>query len=398
MRATRGLLAAALLSLIGLGLCDYLVFLHLGLMRGELLGGPACSAGAFNCHAVTSGPWGSFLGMPLALWGVLGYVAVFALAVWGSLAAETAGAAVSLILLLASAFVAVDLFLLVVQAAVIRFFCLFCLLTYAVNLCLLAVGLRASPGSWLSALRQTGSALAALIPSRAHPTAIVFWSLLLMGGAGVAGVHAGTLFVSRGAFGSVKRQIRDFLQKQPRVAVDVSGDPAVGPAGAPLQLVEFSDFFCPACQRASKLNTVILAGHRRDAAFVFKHYPLDTACNPQINRMVHPGACRVAAASECAHDQGQFWPFHDLLFAQGSHYDLANLERDAARLGLDAPRFRACLESGGAMDAVRRDIAEGAKVGVASTPTYIINGIPLTGGINPAMFEDLVAVLRESAR
>ncbi len=396
MRARAGLAWCALLSLIGLGLCGYLTFLHLGLMRGELLGGPACSAGAFNCHAVTSGAWGSFLGVPLAFWGALAYLLVFALAVWGSQAAETAPSALILILVVAAVSVAVDGVLLIVQATVIRFYCLFCLLTYLVNLSLLAVSLRAAAVPWPAALGQVGSALAALIPSRAHPTAVVFWSLLVVGAAGVGAVHAGTSFVSRGAFGSVRRQIREFMQKQPRVTVETGEDPAIGPVGAPLQLVEFSDFFCPACQRASKLNTVMLASHRQDARFVFKHYPLDTTCNTKIGRMVHPGACRVAAASECAHDQGRFWPFHDLVFEQGHHYDLGNLDRDVTRLGLDVPRFRACLDSGHAMDAVRRDIAEGARAGVVSTPTYVINGVPLSGGLNPAMFEDVVAVLRES--
>ena len=68
-----------MLSLIGIGVAGYLFFLHLGLLRGELLGGAVCGTGAFNCHAVTAGPWGSFLGVPLSLWGILGYLTIFAL-------------------------------------------------------------------------------------------------------------------------------------------------------------------------------------------------------------------------------------------------------------------------------------------------------------------------------
>ena len=56
MRASRAPAWCLVLSLLGIGLCAYLFLLHLGLQRGELLGGPVCSvSGALNCHAVTGG-------------------------------------------------------------------------------------------------------------------------------------------------------------------------------------------------------------------------------------------------------------------------------------------------------------------------------------------------------
>ena len=83
------------------------------------------------------------------------------------------------------------------------------------------------------------------------------------------------------------------------------------------------------------------------------------------------------------------------MFEKGHDYNVQQLDQDAQRLGLDVPRFRACLESGEGLEAVKRDIAEGAKVGVASTPTYVLNGVPVAGGLNPTGFEDFIAVLRE---
>ena len=74
MLSTRGSSWCVLFGVVGLGLAGYLVYLHLGLLRGELLGGPACGSGAFNCHAVTAGAWGTVLGVPLAFWGIIGYV------------------------------------------------------------------------------------------------------------------------------------------------------------------------------------------------------------------------------------------------------------------------------------------------------------------------------------
>ena len=222
--------------------------------------------------------------------------------------------------------------------------------------------------------------------------------MLAVGLAGAVSVHASTMFVSQGPSGALRKQIRDFALQQHRVTVEVTGDPRIGPQTAPIQVVEFSDFFCPACQRASKFNTIMLANHRRDVTFIFKQFPLDTSCNEKVTRMVHPGACRAAAASECAHAQGKFWPFHDLMFEHGAKYNFNNLEGDLARFGIDVTQFRTCMDSGQGMEAVKRDIAEAAKLPVTSTPTYIINGIPMAGGLSPMVFDELVSVLQETSR
>ena len=399
MRLSRGLVWCTLLSLVGLGLSSYLFYLHLGLLRGELLGGPACSGtGVLNCHAVTGGAWGSFLGMPLAAWGMLGYVTVFALALLGQQSPEWSTPALTLIVLLAALFVGIDAGLLALMAFVIRFYCLFCLLTYVVNAALLLAAGLALGRTLPAAVRHLGAALSAIRPSSRRPVTGLFWGIMAMGLLGSVGVHAATSFVSQGPFGSVRKQMREFLAKQPRVSLQLEGEPKLGPPGAPLQVVEFSDFLCPACQRASKLNQIILASHRRDTVFIFKQYPLDTSCNDKVPRIVHPGACLVAAASECAHQQGKFWVFHDLVFEKGPKYSPLGIEEDLERLGLDLPRYRACMASGSGMEAVKRDIAEAATFGVGSTPTYVINGVPVSGGISPSVFEEFVAVLRETSR
>ena len=398
MRLSRGALRSLLLSLLGLGLAGYLYYLHLGLLRGEFLGGAACGSGPFNCHAVTAGSWGAFAGIPLALWGVLGYLAVLALALLAFQSADMAVPALTGIALLATLFVAADLVLFSVMVFVIRYYCLFCLLTYLVNLSLLVVSVRALERPWWPAvLGQSGTALAAFMPSPARPATGLFWGLLLVSAAGIAGLHATTTYLAQGPIGNLRQQLREFVTKQPRASVEVSGSPVQGRPDAPIQVVEFSDFFCPACQKASKFNTIILANHRQDAAFVFKLFPLDMACNTTIQHAVHPGACAVAAAAACVHQQGKFWAFHDLVFEQGHDYKMAGLEADVARLGADVPRFQACMASGQGMERVKRDVAEGGRLGVNSTPTYVVNGVRFTGGFSPSVFDEIVAVLREQS-
>ncbi len=395
MRAARATTWTLILSLIGLGLSGYLTFLHVGFLRGELLGGAACGSGVFNCHAVIGGKWGTVLGMPLALWGVLGYVAVLALAVWSQGAPEARAPAFTLLTLLATVFVGIDIALGLLMVRVLRVYCLFCALTYGVNLALLWCAWRARPVSPTPFVRALATACAALWPSRAHPAAWGVWGMMLLGTSGVVGLHTATTFVSRGRLGNERKEIREFMEHQQRVSLDLTGDPRIGAVDAPWQLVEFSDFLCQACQRASKVNPILLASHRHDLSFVFKHYPLDVSCNDALNHNVHPGACEIAAASECAHLQGKFWSFHDHLFDATPTVRMEQVTQELESLGLDRAQFTACMESGQGMAAVKRDLTEAKTINVSMTPTYVLNGVPMTGLINPATFEDMLAVLAE---
>ena len=90
---------------------------------------------------------------------------------------------------------------------------------------------------------------------------------------------------------------------------------------------------------------------------------------------IHPQAFKAAEAAHCAGDQGKYWEMHVLLFAQQRALGAADLTRHAATLGLDGAKFQTCLDKGTHADAVRRDLAEGAKAGVRGTPTFFLGVI-----------------------
>jgi protein-disulfide isomerase len=90
-----------------------------------------------------------------------------------------------------------------------------------------------------------------------------------------------------------------------RIPVELGNASAVGPANAPVTIIEFSDFQCPFCGRSFPTVKQILDEYGDDVRFAYKHYPLIS---------IHPRAQKTAEASECARDQGKFWEFHDALF------------------------------------------------------------------------------------
>jgi len=400
MRAQRAGLIGVLLSLAGIGLCAWLTFIHIALLRGELLGGAACgSAGTlFNCHAVTAGSFGSIFGVPLSLWGLVGYLATLGLAFIAWQFSDWSGRALAALAGMAIIFFAIDLVLLTVMLTQIRYLCALCLASYLVNLLLAVTAKHGLAQSWPAVLRQIPPSLMAWRPQPRVAVVWIVWGMVLTGSAGALAVNAATTFAAQGDPAALRKQISQFVSHQQRVTVNVAGDPILGAPNGPIQIVEFSDFLCPVCQRASKLNPVLLAGHRREASFVFKHFPLDTTCNSTIGRMVHAGACQLAAATECAHEQGKFWALHDRIFVEGAKYRPENLERDVSALGLDVAAWRACLDSGRGIEAVKRDIEEAVRLGLNSTPTYFLNGIRNTGLFTPVTFEAFLDVLRHPDR
>jgi predicted DsbA family dithiol-disulfide isomerase len=158
------------------------------------------------------------------------------------------------------------------------------------------------------------------------------------------------------------------LLEPPTIAVRAEG-PSRGPADAPVTIVEFSDFGCPYCRRAATTLEQVLETYGEKVRLVYRHYPLQ------------PNSQRAAEAASCANESGKFWPYHDLLFAnQDAHAD-ADLKRYAKDVGLDEQAFAACLDSGRGTTVVEQDTADGDAAGVTGTPSFFINGRPLSGAL-----------------
>jgi protein-disulfide isomerase len=167
-------------------------------------------------------------------------------------------------------------------------------------------------------------------------------------------------------------KVVDRLQAPPVVRVEVPFDGAVirGAADAPVTIVEFSDFHCPFCKQVQPTLVQLLARYPGKVKLVYRDFPIDG---------LHPQARRAAEAARCAWDQGKFWEYHDLLFAGPASATPEELERYAGQVGLDTGVFGRCLSEGVHRAAVQRDFDEGARLGVAGTPGFFINGRPLSG-------------------
>ena len=210
-----------------------------------------------------------------------------------------------------------------------------------------------------------------------------------------------------------RKQIADFLKKQRvqqaeakleqrlraevkvamsfepyRLTFSNAGAPTLGPATAPVTLVEFSDFQCPYCRAAAPTLKQVANKYGDKVHIVYRQYPIAS---------LHPFALKAAEASLCANEQGKFWPLHDRMFDDQTKLGVSDLKQQARELGMDGKKFDACLDAGKYVEQVQNDMKEGQRSGVTGTPAIFLNGRVVEGGSVP--FSVLQALIdKELAR
>lgn len=152
-----------------------------------------------------------------------------------------------------------------------------------------------------------------------------------------------------------------------------------GPADAPVQIYEYTDFACPACRHAASRLEEMIKVFGQGLRVSFKHYPL-------LN--IHPWSLHAAAYADCAGAQGKFKDYAALLFEGQEKWGIARAEDGepkefaeyARKLGLDWPKMLACSNDPETLKTLKLDIAEAELKGVNATPTFFINGKRAVGG------------------
>ncbi len=162
-------------------------------------------------------------------------------------------------------------------------------------------------------------------------------------------------------------------QPEPPVQISADDDPVLGDPNAPITIIEFSDFQCPFCARFSSQTLPLLLEEyidRGDVKLVYRDFPLQNS---------HPNAVPAAVAAECAHEQGQFKPMHDLLFENQAQWSpqetvqaISIFSQYAAQLQLDQETFDTCLTTGKYVNEIRMDLEDGRIYGISGTPGFFI--------------------------
>jgi len=376
MALKRAALATCAIALIGLAIAGNLAYLHAKLTTGEGYVSWCTINQDVNCDVVLVSEYADFLGVPVAYLAVLTYlgIAAAALVVLTTTRASRRRQLASALFAVGVWSVVFSLYLLYVSLFVLHTVCLLCSGLYVVNLALLvSTALLYPAGRVAGREQQAWQGRTRLIALASAGTALVLL--------GVVGWKA-----SKGeqvlSAEEIKQRDPDFYAwyaKLPMAGSEIPGGHTKGQADALVTVSEFSDFECGHCANAYRSLKKVLPRYQKDVQVRFHHFPLDPACNPAVKHSLHQYACLAAMAAECAGAQGHFWEYHDLLFENQSKLDRDSLLDYAQRLGLDRVAFLACLDSDAPRQAIARDVAEGRRLGIESTPTFFLNGRTITG-------------------
>ncbi len=178
--------------------------------------------------------------------------------------------------------------------------------------------------------------------------------------------------------------------------IPTEGFPSLGPADAPITIVEYSDYQCPYCTAwHEQTYQPLLAAYPGKIRFVYRNYPLS----------FHQNALMGAEAALCAGDQNAYWKYHDKLFSeksqmnnqQGTTLGADTYVQWATDLGLDTATFQTCLSTDKYKQFVQDDESfanslptENGEAAVGGTPTFFINGTRLVGAYPLDAFKQII--------
>jgi len=167
--------------------------------------------------------------------------------------------------------------------------------------------------------------------------------------------------------------------------IKTEGAPSFGTQGAPVVIVEFSDFECPFCkQEAAMLRANLPVSYPTQVHVYFKEFPLEN---------LHPWAKAAAIDSRCVLKQSpmEYWDFNDWLFSHQAEITAENLkdkvmEWAKVKTAVDSPKLAACMDSRATEAEVNQSQAEGRALGVDQTPMLFVNGRRIPGQVDwPAL-------------
>jgi uncharacterized membrane protein/protein-disulfide isomerase len=386
------------LALIGLGFASYSAFVHYKILTDASYTSPCDINATFNCSQVYLSPYGSVVGVPVALAGVLffGLVGLVSLTSKPVRAKGADAPGGSYLFAIATVGLAVVLYLGYTSWFVLRHLCVLCLGTYASVIGIFiasgaasTVPVRELPARFVRDLRQ----------SFGEPFVLALSAALLVS-VGIAAANfpreGSVLGSSAAAPGpEVSDSFAAAWARMPRIDLGIPAD------GAKVVVVKFNDFQCPPCGQTYAWYKPVLEKFARTnpgaVKMVLKDWPWNVKCNFSLAGMSnvpnHPGACEAAAAFRLARDQGPAKEFEMEEWLYGNQSTLApDTVKAAAERILGIKDFdRQYLVK---LEDIKKDVADGLALRVQGTPTLFINGVRVVSqGLMPPSYLEMAIQL-----
>lgn len=364
--------------LVGAALSFYATIHHIELKSSQGATQAMCNVNnTVSCDKVAASPYSEIFSIPLGVWGGGFFLSLFFLLLWAHSKKERRKNILTTYGFLVSLGALASVILAVISFTMVKALCLVCLGIYFCNFFQTFIFWKNRKDFWEPSCCPRQVIGPILVTALAFGIAIGAYSLTKP---------------------RVKKTVPVDYEYQPgqkplakteptknisisRSAYSKNGeDYRRGSEQAKIVIHEFADFQCPACRYMSDLLKEVQSELGSDKVMVvFRNFPLDKACNPEISQAAHPLSCMAAKIARCGGQLGKFWEFHDAIFASQEHLSEGVLRAEAARLGLGGKAFDKCLQDEAITAKLRSDSKEAVELEVQGTPSLFINGKPYQG-------------------
>ena len=362
------------LTLVGLGIAGilisaYLAFSHYRIHTDIGFQSFCALSKAINCDTVSQSTYSVLGSLPVAVWGIAGYVFFLILVIFSLAASGERRRVWSLCMATALVFSLASLVFAVVSTFFIGSYCILCIATYGINLLLVYF-------TWIIRRRFLAEPFAIAVVKDlrflASNRKTVAPVLITFGIGLIIGV---TLFP---AYWNVQMPS---ASENVRTGITAEGHPWVGAEQPTLEIVEFTDYQCFQCKKMHHYLRELVERHPDKIRLIHRNYPMDHEFNPIVKDPFHVGSGQMALLAIHGAVNGKFLEMNDLLFAKGATGQKIQLKDIAEETGMDLQQLAAALHHEPYIQHLLLEIRQGMKLSIIGTPSYLINGSVYEGNI-----------------
>jgi len=326
---------------------------------------------SINCDTVSQSTYSIFIGIPVPVWGIIGYTFFMFLLPFAWTREAQKQRIWPILLLISLAFSIYSIILAYISTFSIRSYCVMCIVSFGINFLLLYY-------TWLVRKRfdkyniVKGLKLDFIfLWEKKKKTTPVFLSFLCI-----------VIFLLI-YFPPYWKYSPPVLSKTIQIGITDDGYPWIGAENPKLLIMEFTDYQCFQCKKMHFFLRKLVEKNAEKIRLIHRHFPMDHKFNPIVKEPFHVGSAKMALLAEYAQTQGKFWEMNDILFGIAGSTKYINIKKLAEKVGLDYRALLYSIKNRMIRYKVKHDIAIGMKLGINGTPGYVIDGEVYIGQIPP---------------
>ena len=366
-----------LIALAGFINSLYLLFAHYQNYTSMYYASFCALSKAINCDTVAQSPWSIMLGLPVALWGAMGYLFWLILLLPLKRYSDASKPLWALLVVVGAIYSIASIVLGYVSATYIHSYCILCILSYAIAFALFFM-------CWLIRRRFCRTSLFFDIVESFRNRYLrkilirVFSFLVLL---------VACFQIALPNYWDLKTADSSEDLNQ---GLTQEGYPWVGAENPTLTINEFSDYMCFQCKKMHSMLRGLVRLYPKQIRLVHRHFPMDHRYNPLVTETFHGGSGKMAIIALYALQKGQFWRVNDLLFEVAGQKEDFNTRTIAAFMKIPVGELTAALNDKYLRLMLKHDIAVGIDQGITGTPGFVIDSKAYLGSIPKAILEKLV--------